>query len=230
MAKPTARCAPMLPSNGERSHGLRHLARGREDVGAPDGARDGGSPACGDRPGRPALGASSHRTALPIRIAVMPSASAWWIRQISALPPPARLGITSIRHSGRDRSSRCSNTCATVVRNTSASHGRIHGARDDVLVDVARDRPGSRPAHRRGRRVASWSSGARSSRDANQLAQRSELELVVEHDHLAGVTGNELILEREDAQILGRQQTGDSFRRRLHSSPCAVRRGHSRRA
>ena len=71
---------------------------------------------------------SSHKTALAIRMAVMPSARAWWMRQIRALPPPGRRGITSIRHSGRERSRCWAKMAATVALNPASSPAPDAGA------------------------------------------------------------------------------------------------------
>jgi len=122
----TDRRASICPSNGDRCHGCGasraadHRSPSRCGPPAVAGTARCELARCALARGA-AAGASSQSTALAIAIAVIPSASAWWMRQITALRPPASPGITSIRHSGRDRSRCRAKMAATAVRSPASS-------------------------------------------------------------------------------------------------------------
>ena len=132
-----------------------------------------GSPGAAGRGPRPRLcpagptgaGAPSQSTAPAIAIAVIPSASAWWIRQITALRSPASPGITSIRHNGRDRSRCWAKMPATAERSAASSPAP---AAPDSTTCADRSSSGSGTHQGSPSRSASRrrSRGARSSRPA----------------------------------------------------------------
>ena len=156
------------------------------------------------REAAPCAGSSSHSAAPAMRIAVSPSARAWWIRQTSALPPPGIRGITSIRHSGRERSRCWAKMADTVARNPASSAAAdsagLHDLRSDVHLRV-------RNPPRRAVDLGQAHAQLRRARQAlgDGSPQPVDVERPVQLDDLARVPGHGLVLQRQDALALGRQ-------------------------
>jgi hypothetical protein len=165
----------MWPSKGERDQ-VRGVSRTKVRIGLDlwlsvlrleVGERSDGGPVLRTR-----STSWSHSTALAKRMNVVPSASAWCIRQITALRPSDSSGSTSMRQSGSERSSRCSNRRATFARRPASSSRPPPSwtttcrSRSTVAAEPHHGSPSTLCRRRR-------SSGPRSRRDAIDAVSRS---------------------------------------------------------